>query len=273
MSFNLHECIVRLAVASDKADLLQVAKGIWGGSDYLPKVIDHWLDEPWFLVCEYRGKAVACLKMTMFPDNVLWFEGLRVQHRYQNKGIATLMNHHSLALAQQIKLEIPEIKYEFCTYYQNVESLHLTQKLGFQVVEKFYVLDKRGIQATMEPKILPDIDASIFRNYPRYFPCAWQSVHSTPVSLPFLKEHGKLFQTPYATYFIGGLHEKDIVFLEPPKPTLKKDLPYFQHFFGSRKKYGIVIPLTFKSSLPLLHDCGFRFWDNEPAENMLILRV
>lgn len=273
MDFQLSECRVRIAIPEDKADLLRVAKGIWGGTDYLPKVVDRWISEPWFWVCEYRSRVIACLKMTLFPDNVLWFEGLRVHVRYQNHGIATLMNHSSFDLARKLRTENPKLRYEFCTYYQNVESLHLTHKLGFGIVEKFYDLRKHGIKATREPRILKNIDLKLFHNYSSYIPCSWQSVHNTPASIPFLKRHGSVFRTPQAAYYLGGLHEPSITLLEPPTPSIKDDLPYFQHFFGSLKTYGVILPQAWRDYLPFLQQYGFRFWDEEVVENMLVLQM
>lgn len=273
MKIDLKECLIRTAVAGDRDDLIRVSRGIWGGGDYLPRVLDRWIAEPWFLVCEYRGRVIACLKLSLFPDRVLWFEGLRVGLRYQNQGIATLMNQHAFALADRLRGEGKVDCFEFCTYYLNAESLHLTQKLGFKVVDSFWQLNKRGVKATLEPRLLPRVELAAFRLYGLYIPCAWQSVHHCPDSLPFLNRQGQMFQTPRATYYLGGSHEPHITLLEPPAPGIKDDLPYFQHFFGSRKSYGIIVPLKFKSSLPLLHELGFRFWEREVAENMLVLRM
>lgn len=273
MNFDLNACHIRPAKPSDRDDLIRVSRGIWGGTDYLPRVMDRWISEPWFLVCEYQGRVIACLKLSLFPDQVLWFEGLRVQTKYQNRGIATLMNKSSFALAEQLRSEGKVRHFEFCTYYLNSESLHLTQKLGFKVVETFFQLNKRGIKATQEPKILPKVDLSAFRHFGRFIPCSWQSVHHCPDALPFLNKYGRLFQTPRATYYLGGAHEPSITLLDPPGPELKAELPYFQYFFGSRKSYGIILPPAFKNSLPLLHQLGFHFWDHEEAENMLILSL
>lgn len=273
MDFELNDCLVRQATPSDREDLIRIARGIWGGTDYLPLVMDRWISEPWFLVCEYRGKVIACLKLSLFPDQVLWLEGLRVQKRYQNRGIATLLNRHSFALVEKLRREGKVRSFEFCTYYLNSESLHLTQKLGFKTVETFWALDKRGIKATLEPRILPKVDLKAFRHYGKFIPCAWQSVHHCPDSLLFLNKYGKLFQTPRATYYLGGSHKPYITLLEAPGPNMKEDLPYFQHFFGSRKSYGIILPLAFRESLPLLHELGFFFWEKEAVENMLVLKM
>lgn len=274
ISLNLNECRVRLATDSDTQDLFAIARSIWGGNDYLPKVLPRWLNEPYFFVCEHRGRVIGCIKLSLFPDHVLWFEGLRVLGRYQGKGIGTLLNKEMFMFAHELKLKDPNLSFEFCTYYKNVESLHLTQKLGFRKVGGFYALDKNGIKAQKAPTIISDYDLSSFTMYPDYIPCGWQTLHNCSESLQFLQDRAQVFETPQARYLIGGLHEKYILPLTSVPSNLQSELPYFQYFFSPRKRYGIIIPVSFKKHLKLFHKAGFRFWDNEakPVENMLILR-
>lgn len=273
MEFDLSKCIVRFAKPSDRDDLIRVSRGIWGGADYLPLLMDRWIAEPWFLVCEYLGRVIGCLKLSLFPGKILWFEGLRVQKRFQNLGVATLLNRHSFTLAEKLLREGTVQGFEFCTYYQNYESLHLTKKLGFKVVNGFYVLSKRGVKATLEPKSLPLQDLTPFHHYTSHIPCAWQSLHHCDESLNFLNTYGKMIRTPNTTYYVGGSHELHVTLLEAPTPAMKKDFPYLQHLFGSRKSYNIILPPAFKGSLPLLHELGFRFWDKEEVLNMLVLKI
>lgn len=273
--FELESCKVRLARENDRDDLIRISKGIWDGHDYLPRLLDRWINEPYFFVCEYDGTAIACLKLSLFPDHVLWFEGLRVHRKYQGKGIATMMNRHLFAFARELKQADPRLSYEFCTYYKNVESLHLTQKLGFRPVERFYSLDRRGIVRTMEPEIVKDFGMEEFTNLKKYIPLGWQPVHNVPDSLDFIKSRALLFRTPQASYLLGGITEQNILFLAPPVQDIKAELPYFQHFFGSRKRFSILLPLQYKTHLPRLMQEKFFFWDDtrEVAENYLILSM
>jgi hypothetical protein len=272
VKFDLSKCFVREARKTDREDLIRVSRGIWGGTDYLPLLMDRWIAEPWFLVCEYLGKVIGCLKLSLFPDKVLWFEGLRVQKRFQNHGVASLLNRHSYVLAEKLLREGTVQSFEFCTYYKNLESLPSTQKFGFKAIDGFYVLEKRGVKATREPQSLPLRNLEPFRHYGNYIPCAWQSLHHCDESLAFLQSYGRIIQTPHASYYVGGAHEQHVILLEPPTPAMKNDFPYLQHLFGSRKSYNIILPPAFKDSLPLLHELGFRFWDCEPLLNMLVLR-
>jgi RimJ/RimL family protein N-acetyltransferase len=272
-NFKLEECRIRLARQEDTDDLNAIARGIWSGSDYLPKVLPRWLAEPYFFVCEYREQVVACIKLSLFPDSVLWFEGLRVKHSFQGHGIGSMMNAEMFRFAKSLKAKNPQLKFEFCTYYQNVESLHLTQKIGFKVVKKFYTLDKNGINLQKEPMMIRDFDLSLFKLYPDYIPCGWQSIHNCPEALNFLKTRTQVFETPQARYLLAGLSDKNIILLSPPPKNIKAELPYFQSFYPPRKRYGLIVPLGYNRYLPQLHAGGFRFWDKEPkpTPNMLLL--
>jgi len=268
-------CRVRLATEQDTDDLIAIARGIWGGSDYLPRMLAMWLREPYFFVCEYQGKVIACIKLSLFPDHVLWFEGLRVHKAYQGKGVGTLLNREMIRFAAGLKEKDPQLSFEFCTYYQNVESLHVTQKLGFKKVHGFYVIDRHGLKRQSEPKIITDYDMSIFSQYPTYIPCGWQTFHNSPAALSFIKKRAVVFETPQARYLAGGITERCITLLSPPPTDLLSELPYFQYFYAPLKHYGMIVPTHYRRYLPKLKAAGFKFWDKEtkPVENMVVLKV
>lgn len=272
MDFEFKDCTVRLAQESDTSDLVAIAKTIWDGTDYLPGIMRRWIKDPWFFVCEYQKQVIACIKLSLFPDNVLWIEGLRVHAKFQGHGIGSFLNKHIYAFADQMKAKNPALTYEFCTYYQNFESLHMTQKLGFEIVTRFFEYDKRGIKATMEPEIVTDYDMSIFSAYPVHIPLGWQAVHNHPDSLRFIKSKVSIFRTPQSTYMIAGVADKNIILLEPPVANFKAELPYFQHFYGSRKKYGLILSLEFQKYLPQLFKLGFHseIKEAKPVPTVLI---
>lgn len=275
-SFDINACLVRKARPEDKPSLQRMSRTIWDGHDYLLQVLDRWLFEPWFLVCEYHGRVIACLKLTLLPDKVLWFEGLRVHGRYQGNGIGKLMNRAGMALAETVARKHPGLSYEFCTYYQNTESLSLTSRIGFEVVRRFITMDKYGTHNTRVPKVLRRPDADWFASYPDYIPLGWRSVHNTPDGISFIRRNAVFFQTPQARYMLAGYPERYITFLDIPVRNLKDELPYFQYFYGARKKYGIIMPTEFASAIPHLKRHSFTFWDEEPdaePHNMLILKL
>lgn len=269
--FKIEDCILRLAQASDREDLIDVSRGIWGGHDYLPQILDRWIGEDWFFVCEYHGKVVACLKLTRLPDHVLWFEGLRVHRRYQGKGIAKLMNRELFHFAASLKKQQPELKYEFCTYYKNTESLAITARLGSKLLTAYYNLERRGVVRTQEPEIVQDYGMEIFLHYPQHLPLNWHVVHSKEESLPYIREHATVFKAKRALYLIGSEGERCITLLSDVPEDISVDLPYLQYFFGPRKLIRLTLPSTMRKQLPLLKQHKFYFWDEDGEEALNIL--
>lgn len=275
LMMNLDKCKIRRAQTQDRADLLRIAEKIWDGGDYLPHVLDRWLEEPWFFVCEYNGKAIACIKLTLFPDSVLWIEGLRVNPDYQGQGIATLLNKEIFRFSHTLKAKDSALSLEFCTYYKNVESLHLTRKLGFQDVAGFYKLEHVGLQKILKPEIISDYTMQIFVHYPHFLPLNWHVVHTVKAAFPYIKTHSQIFRTPNGLYLIGSEGERAITCLSRPHSGIIQDIPYFQYFFGPGKPLSLVLGSEFEKVLPILLAADFYFWDEsaETTINMLVLRL
>ena len=272
---DLSACKVRLATSSDKEGITRMSRGIWGGTDYLPKILDKWLADPYFFVCEYETKIIGCGKISVFPDKVLWFEGLRVHHSYQGQGVAKLINRHMMAFAADLESRAGKHSHEFCTYYRNYESLHLAKLRGFKVIKRFYDLNKRGISRQIAPELIDIQDMSCFSAYPDYLPCGWQVFHNHPSALQIIKERGKVFKTPQGLYYAGGLAEIHILPLNPLPLDLKAELPYFQWFYPQRRSIGLIVPFGYRRKMHLLREAGFAPWDHEPkpAANMLLLKL
>lgn len=273
--FKLEDCLVRLARLQDREDLIAISRGIWEGTDYLPQVVDRWLAEDWFFVCEYQGRVIACLKLSLLPDNVLWFEGLRVHRRWQGRGIAKLMNTEIFRFAAELKQENPALAYEFCTYYKNYESLAITRKLGFVPQDGFYNLERRGVQRIVQPELVVDYGVEIFAHYPKYIALNWHAVHSKAEALPFIKKHAVLFRSPQALYLSGLVGEPCITLLSAMPADIEAELPYLQAFFGSRRKLSLTLPTEFAAQIPRLQQSKFYFWDDEGevAMNMLVFAL
>lgn len=269
-TFNKEDTHIRPALPADKNGLIKMAKTIWDGGDYLPKIVDTWIAEGGFFVAEWQSQIIGCTKITMFPRNVMWFEGLRVHSRYQGKGIGKLLNAFGFRYAMAQKESNPHLSFEFCTYYKNVESIHLARKLGFKVLRRFYVLSKRGVDKCLPPMILDDYDISIFHNLPSHIPCGWRALHNHPDSLSWIKDHCKVFQTPQGRYLLAGISGLCIIPLDSPPVDIGAELPYFQTFYGPRKSIELILPLSWKAQIPYLKKKGFRFWDKETKANMLI---
>jgi RimJ/RimL family protein N-acetyltransferase len=272
--FNIDECTVRLARHTDRQDLLYIAQKTWGGHDYLPEILDRWMDEDWFFVCEYQAQVISCIKLSRFPNNVLWIEGLRVHPRFRGKGIAGLMNLALFDFAKNLVKKDPACCFECCIYFANPQSSHLTQKFGFKKQNGFFYMERRGLHRVAKPRRIRDFNAEIFEYYPEYLPLNWHAVHSRLANLPFIGKHAEIYRSPNLSFLLGTTGDRSITLLSEPKATLAEDLPYLQYFFGPRKNISIILSDELAMHLQLLMDHKFRFWEMEDGiqHNMLVLQ-
>lgn len=124
--------IVRAARASDKEAVVAFSAQIWAGYDYLPRVWDHWLEEPHgaFLVAELDGKPVGTDKITVLAPGEVWLEGLRVDPHHRGKGIARALNKR----AMEIVAELRPTTVRFSTAADNWASRHMGEEAGFRLL-------------------------------------------------------------------------------------------------------------------------------------------
>ena len=76
---------------SDRKEIKNIAKVTWEGFDYLDKVFDLWLKDGNFFALEVDKKVIGSVKMTYFPEGVIWLEGLRVHRDFQKKGYGKIL--------------------------------------------------------------------------------------------------------------------------------------------------------------------------------------
>lgn len=265
--FNINDCKVRLAQTKDANDLAIVARTIWSGRDYLPGVLKQWTKEPWFLVCEYNKRVVACIKLTLLPDNSLWFEGLRVLKHLQGYGIGRLMNNAAMEYAIKIAQEQPGIRFEFSTHFLNQETLHLAEKMEFKQVEGFYVMEKYGGKILKMPQEITQPGMDIFDLYPNYLPVGWRAIRKSDEGLEYVSKKAKIFATPRCRYLLGGHQGSDVTILDPIVPNMKEEMPYIQYHVGYKLSLSLIFPRVQASVFSSLESQKFRFGD--PNQELL----
>lgn len=120
---------VRLLGESDRDDILEIARHIWDGHDYLPYSFESWIrDENSHTVgIEQDGHIIALANLRVIEGGKTgWMEGLRVHPDYRGRGLAKVLTNHVVLKA--IELELKRIRYTTAT--DNLESLHLGESVG-----------------------------------------------------------------------------------------------------------------------------------------------
>ena len=127
---------IRKMQKEDKNELLALSSKIWEGSDYIPYVFDSWINDTQgeFSAIECDGKIIGCGRMVFFTPTDVWFEGLRKDPDVEVKGVGTAIATYYLKKLAAVK-GLTSIR--FSTYFNNVESIVLNTRLGFELLTDF----------------------------------------------------------------------------------------------------------------------------------------
>lgn len=130
---------IRKAESKDASDILKISSQIWGGTDYVPRILDKWLNgSTGVLWCALLDqKVLGFARSTYLSSNRCWLEGIRVSPEARGKGLGK-----ALAVFQ-IEDAIHK-GFESCglsSYVENYESLHIVRSHGFGETGLFKIYD------------------------------------------------------------------------------------------------------------------------------------
>jgi RimJ/RimL family protein N-acetyltransferase len=96
--------VIRRALDSDKAKVLEFCKNTFEWGDYIETVWDEWKNDlsGILLVKEYKESTesesipIGVAHLGFCINNVMWIEGIRVQKNFRNQGIASSLLQHMI---------------------------------------------------------------------------------------------------------------------------------------------------------------------------------
>jgi GNAT superfamily N-acetyltransferase len=90
--------VCRPALPMDTPQVLELARHIWDGHDYIPFVWEEWLADPagLLVVAELGRQIVGLGKLTFLSPGQWWLEGLRVHPEFEGRGFASHINDYLL---------------------------------------------------------------------------------------------------------------------------------------------------------------------------------
>ncbi|GAB4422181.1 MAG: hypothetical protein Kow00106_19340 [Anaerolineae bacterium] len=147
-TFTRADLVIRSAQPDDRAALEAIAAQIWDGNDYLPRVLDAWLSDPYdgFFVATLRDRVIGVCKITRLDDEEWWLEGLRVDPAFQGHGFGRILHHFAVNHVRQHG----EGVLRFSTSSENSAVQRLARETGFSRVAVFLPL---GADALDEPLV------------------------------------------------------------------------------------------------------------------------
>lgn len=133
---------------SDKKDILEMSRHTWEGHDYLPSVIDEWLEDTasnlYGVEVDERLVAVANLRL-VDEGRTGWMEGLRVHPDFRGKGYAHILTQELIERAKELGV----VRLRYTTSTENEASLKLAEKYGFIRVFEMSVFWRPDIRAAL----------------------------------------------------------------------------------------------------------------------------
>ena len=138
--------------------ILNISKYIWEGDDYIPDVIERWLNEKdhlaygTFLDKEMK-ELIGFGRVKMFSNGVAWLEGGRVKVSHQKKGIGREQLKYAIDYA--IKAGARVAQYD--TSSRNFGSLSLAKFHGFKEKKRMEVLESEFNEIILKEYDFSDI--------------------------------------------------------------------------------------------------------------------
>ncbi|MEF8834598.1 MAG: GNAT family N-acetyltransferase [Candidatus Thermoplasmatota archaeon] len=131
----------------DKEEVLELTEDIWQGHDYIPDVIDEWIENGGFISGKVDGEMVAVAKHTEQREDVYWLEGLRVHPDHQGKGYGRDMMEEQIDLLEEKGYKA----LRFLTSQDKSPVKKVVSERGFEVKQSYHFL-RLDVDGLMEKK-------------------------------------------------------------------------------------------------------------------------
>ncbi|MFW9894585.1 MAG: GNAT family N-acetyltransferase [Candidatus Thorarchaeota archaeon] len=110
----------------------EISKDIWEGDDYVPQIIENWLQDDNCMnygtfIDEKRTDLIGFGRVKLFNKDLAWLEGGRIKASYQRQGIGKLQLGYAIEFAE--KMGVKRAQYD--TGSDNYGSIALAKHFGF----------------------------------------------------------------------------------------------------------------------------------------------
>jgi ribosomal protein S18 acetylase RimI-like enzyme len=170
------QMMIRPASAADRDAVLEFCEHTWEWGDYIERVWDRWLHDTngRLFVAVIDEQPIGLIHVQMMSETEAWLEGLRVDPRYRQRGVARELNLVAQAEAMRRGATIVRL----AVSADNTRSQHLSESNHMRQIGVFslYVappLNAPRQAARERPQIatLQDLDAIIdYLNLSNIFP-------------------------------------------------------------------------------------------------------
>ncbi|MGC9365736.1 MAG: GNAT family N-acetyltransferase [bacterium] len=279
---------IKLVTPQDHQQIMDISKVTWNGYDFLGKIYNQWIEDGNFYGLYVDGKLIGTVKLSFYPENVLWLEGLRVHKNFQKQGYGKILYNFVIKKAGELLEKNKVNDVEFCTYYKNAESLHLGSKDNFKIVQRYYILHydiesslndnppkAKSILEQAQPVTPSPRELDYLKQYGSYLPLGWEFPRNTEQGRKWLQSRTTtLSYEKNLFYFPLTVFELIITPYRLELDYIVKLLPVMQAkaLELGEESLEIMIPEDCQQLTGQLIEHGFKFWPDNLIPDVVILR-
>jgi GNAT superfamily N-acetyltransferase len=157
--------MIKKITEKDRSCVIEIASKIWEGDDYISFVFDEWVNDTDgnFAGLWENGKLVGFGRLKFLTPTDIWLEGLRKDPDSNSKGVGEKLSQYYYNYLQGKKIT----SIRFSTYFDNIASIKLNEKLGFKKVLTLSLksLDLSKTEKNISEKISSNIDFKSIKQF------------------------------------------------------------------------------------------------------------
>jgi len=258
-----------------------ISKDIWEGDDYVPYVIQDWLQEKDCMNYgtfkdENKTELIGFGRVKLYDKDIAWLEGGRIKVSYQGQGIGKMQLNYAIEYAKKIGMKIAQ----YDTSSKNFASISLAKFYGFKRKKCMDLVSANSNDIKKIKKIAPKfeeilaIDARKFYKEFNIGPGDEICIGWSYIPLKYITdEHGSWLYNKDAIIqkiVFGRSHnyefpsEQEIWMIVYGKPKAARDLVLYTIQNELETKESIIFEVFCKSDVvELLKKYGFTYHEDE----------
>ncbi|MFX1379113.1 MAG: GNAT family N-acetyltransferase [Promethearchaeota archaeon] len=136
-----------------------ISKDIWDGDDYIPYVIEDWLQDKKSMNYgtfkdQDKTELIGFGRVKLYNDDIAWLEGGRIKVSYQGQGIGKLQLGYALEYAAKAGVKLAQ----YDTASDNFASISLANYYGFKPKKSMDLVIVNFDDIKLPKKITPKVD-------------------------------------------------------------------------------------------------------------------
>ena len=268
----MSELIIRPARFSDMNDIASISRTTWEGDDYLERLAPSWIEDGGFYIGMLDNRGIGTFRITLMPDGVLWFEGLRVHVDFRGKGYGRLLADDALEIAKE-KIRKGEAEcVEFSTYFLNSESIIISKSQGFRKVNGFILMTKENPENSNSVK---KVNASWkdFAKCSGHIPCGWKFPRTCSEGMEWVRTRAEFYSIGDVSFMmrndsgeftpLKGSSDNPECFLAGAESVASR---------LGRSNLQIIVHESFDSIIEEAYKRTYTTWDPVDGPNILVFR-